>query len=76
MADRALLLGINNYKSISDLRGCINDVENMKRLLTESHGFDPSNIETLVDNEVIYDNIVDNFIWLFDGAQPDDRGRR
>jgi len=33
MARRALLVGINDYKGISDLRGCINDVTNMRDVI-------------------------------------------
>lgn len=73
MADKALLLGVNDYQSISDLRGCINDVNNMKQLLTESYAFDNSNIKTLMDKDVVLDNIVDGFTWLFEGAENDDR---
>jgi hypothetical protein len=30
---QALLVGINDYQGISDLRGCINDVINMRNIL-------------------------------------------
>ena len=30
MARRAVQVGINNYKTISDLNGCLNDVTNMR----------------------------------------------
>ena len=41
MPDKALILGINSYKSVSSLRGCVNDTDNMRRLLTETLGFPP-----------------------------------
>jgi len=31
--DKALLCGINEYQSVNHLRGCVNDVENMRQLL-------------------------------------------
>ena len=40
MPDKALLLGINDYKNVNSLRGCVHDVENMRRLLTEVCGFE------------------------------------
>ena len=44
MADKAFLTGINQYKTIGNLRGCVNDTESLQRLLTESLGFDPDNV--------------------------------
>ncbi len=50
MAKRALLVGINRYKiSGADLRGCVNDVKNLKSALTRYYGFADSNIRTLTD---------------------------
>ena len=73
MADKAVLLGINDYRNISDLRGCVNDVRNVERLLLDLYAFDESNIRVLTDSDVIYDNIVDSFTWLYTDANPDDR---
>ena len=53
MADKALLLGINEYESVGDLRGCLDDVENMTGVLTEVFGFDPKNIRTLLDQKAV-----------------------
>lgn len=44
MADKAILFGINTYKSIAGLRGCLNDVEDLQRLLVETHGFKPFDV--------------------------------
>jgi hypothetical protein len=50
MAKRALLVGINRYKIPgADLRGCVNDVKNLKSVLTRYYGFADSNIRTLTD---------------------------
>ena len=43
----ALLVGINDYKHVSDLKGAVNDVINMKALLVESFGF-PNNDEHIL----------------------------
>ena len=73
MADRALLVGINEYAFISDLRGCENDVQNMTHLLTETHGFAPQNIRQHLSQDATKANVLDGFTWLLDGVQRDDR---
>ena len=50
MARNALLVGVNDYKGISDLRGCINDVTNMRDILKTYLGFTNKDIRVLVDN--------------------------
>ena len=70
MADKAILFGINDYRSISDLRGCINDVENMKQLL-ERRGF--SKIKTFIDEDVTKKQVKKGFKWLFKNAAVGDR---
>lgn len=50
MAKRALLIGINRYKIRgADLRGCVNDVKNMQRVITRFYGFKSGDITTLTD---------------------------
>src|SRR5262245_26774755 len=50
MAKRALLIGINRYKIPgADLRGCVNDVNNLRAVLTEAYGFKGSDVTTLTD---------------------------
>src|SRR5262245_56254248 len=50
MAKKALLIGINRYKIPgADLRGCVNDVENMKGVLTQMYGFAGNDIAVLTD---------------------------
>ena len=50
MARRALLIGINSYLVPgADLRGCVNDVLDLKAVLTEFGGFRKSEITTLID---------------------------
>ncbi len=38
MVKKALLVGINDYKGVSDLNGCINDVKDMHFTLEASFG--------------------------------------
>ncbi len=73
MTDKAVLCGINNYELISDLSGCINDVKNIHKLLTEELNFDSNNIRTFFDEEVTKKTIHDAFKWLAEGAQASDR---
>lgn len=50
MAKKAVLIGVNRYRIPgADLRGCVNDVKNMKALLTSAYGFRAADISTLLD---------------------------
>jgi len=73
MADKALLVGINNYESISPLSGCLNDVANLKTLLKKDFGFSESNIEQLVEEDAIYSNIEDSLMSMIQQAEEGDR---
>ena len=46
----ALLIGINYTGTESELRGCINDVLNMKSILISKYGFLEENIDMLTDD--------------------------
>jgi hypothetical protein len=50
MAKRAVLIGINKYRTPgADLRGCVNDVKNLKKVLTEYYGFAGKDITVMTD---------------------------
>jgi hypothetical protein len=50
MAKRALLIGINRYQiGGADLRGCVNDVRDLRAALVEFHGFKKGDITVLTD---------------------------
>ena len=50
MAKKALLIGINRYRIPgADLRGCVNDVKNMRQVLTDLYGFKVNDVTTLTD---------------------------
>ena len=52
MAKKALLIGINRYMVPgADLRGCVNDVKNMRGVLSKYYGFPDKNIAQLTDLE-------------------------
>lgn len=50
---RALLVGINYIGTQYELRGCINDVENVKNKLVSSYGYNDANIVTITDNTTL-----------------------
>jgi hypothetical protein len=72
MARRALLVGINDYKGISDLQGCINDVTNMRDILKTLLGFTNANIRVLTDSRASKVNILSRLRWLVTGAKSGD----
>ena len=49
MVKRALLIGINYFGTSSELAGCHNDVDNMRRLLVELFDFTPGQIRVMKD---------------------------
>jgi hypothetical protein len=63
---KALLVGINEYKD-APLRGCVNDVKLMKKVLIEFHDFMDGYIRILVNREAKRQNIIDGLKWLAEG---------
>ena len=59
----ALLVGINNYQSISPLKGCINDVIDVRAKLL-SLGWNPTRIKVLVDEQATKSGILEGIHWL------------
>lgn len=52
MAKRALLIGINYIGTANQLRGCINDVTNMRNMLITHYHYLPENIVVLRDDSL------------------------
>ncbi len=73
MSKKAVLCGINNYQSQTDLRGCVNDVKNMSLLLTHVFGFVPEQIHQLTNEQVTKAAILQEWHWLIQTAQPGDQ---
>ena len=73
MTNKAVLCGINNYQAITDLRGCINDVNNIFDLLTQVYSFEPAQIHQLIDEQVTKAAIQYEYNWLLNEAQAGDR---
>jgi len=74
MAKRALLVGLNAYPNPENaLRGCLNDVRQMLRLLGDHFGFDQrSEIRTLTDARATTSGIKSGLAWLVAGARAGD----
>ncbi|GAB4383670.1 MAG: hypothetical protein Kow00121_45940 [Elainellaceae cyanobacterium] len=73
MNKKAVLCGINQYKSQTDLRGCVNDVKNIHQVLTETFEFEPTQIQQLVDEQVTKTAIWQKWQWLVQDAKPGDQ---
>lgn len=72
MARRALLVGINDYRSIKDLKGCLNDVGNMRDILKTYMGFTNNDIRILAESRASRKNILDRLQWMVKLAKPGD----
>ncbi|MBA7681391.1 hypothetical protein ES703_89729 [subsurface metagenome] len=71
-ARKALLVGINDYKGVGDLRGCVNDVLDMHFSLRSLFGFQTRDIRVLTDSRATKANIIHRLKWLVKGAQSGD----
>jgi metacaspase-1 len=75
---KSLFIGINYFGSKSELRGCINDVVNIKKFVVEHFKFpeDADHMKTLTDddeaNKPTRANILQAFDWLVSGAKAGD----
>ncbi|KAN0060987.1 Ca(2+)-dependent cysteine protease [Thecaphora frezii] len=74
---KALLIGINYFGQRGELKGCINDVQNLKRFLI-SRGYKEDDMVILTDDMrdarsiPTRQNITAAMHWLVRGAQPGD----
>jgi hypothetical protein len=73
MADKAAIFGVNEYKTVPSLNGCVNDVENMRSLLTSVFGFDPKNVRPFTDSKVTKAEVQRQMKWLFRDVGAGDR---
>lgn len=73
MADKAVILGINEYKKVNHLRGCVNDVESMKALLVGRFGFPEANVRTAVNRDVTKEKVLGHLAWLLQEVGEGDR---
>lgn len=70
---KALLVGINKYPK-QPLRGCVNDVFNMRDTLHSLYDLDEvKELVILTDDDATKANIADGLRWLADGSAADER---
>jgi len=75
---KALLIGINYFGTKFQLKGCINDVNNVRQFIQGKYNFKPSNTVILTDDAKdpklipTRANIISAIKWLIAGAQPGD----
>ena len=69
---RALLIGINRYKSVPGLQGSVNDVDTMREILITRWGFAAGNIVMLTDEQATRANMISALNLLVQQAGTDD----
>jgi hypothetical protein len=73
MANRALLVGINAYPSPNQLRGCINDIEDVAAYIKAQSRFRDDEIEKITDAKATTANILAALERLVAAVKPGDR---
>jgi uncharacterized caspase-like protein len=73
VTDRALLVGINAYPAPNELRGCINDIEDMAAFIVDAYGFHKPGIRLLKDAHATTHGIRTALAHLVHEAKPGDR---
>lgn len=69
---KALLVGINKYAG-APLRGCVNDVEEMQKLLSQRYGVSGAEqVKVLLDGKATTKEIEAGLSWLAEGAEEGD----
>lgn len=73
MTKRAFIVGLIGYRApINPLRGCINDVHQIKGVLQRYYGFDEEDIKLLLDEDATREGILAGLDWLVEGVQSGD----
>lgn len=70
--NRALLIGINTYPS-SPLNGCVNDISDMAKFLTEKCQFAMDDVRLLANDRATKKNIIERLNWLLKDLKSGDR---
>lgn len=75
---KALLIGINYFGSANELKGCINDVNNVSNFLMQNYHYKREDMVILTDNQSnpilqpTKDNILRAMSWLVKDARAND----
>ena len=75
MKNKALLVGINDYPLPgNDLRGCINDLEDMGHFIAEKNKvYAWENIRSITDRNATRQGILTQLDWLLEGVSAGDQ---
>lgn len=76
MVKKALLIGINYKGTDAELRGCINDIKNIKSILIDNCNYTIENIKVLTEESEILptkNNIENEINWLVSNCMPGDQ---
>jgi len=66
---KAFLIGINYQGTSGELRGCVNDVNDLKNMLINKYNYSSSNILTLTDSQATKQNIMTRLTQLLQSSQ-------
>ena len=69
MNKAALLIGINYINTSHELYGCINDINNVKKILIRQYNFNEENIKIITDDSndpPTREHIINGINWLVD----------
>ncbi|HEY7510715.1 MAG TPA: caspase family protein, partial [Vicinamibacteria bacterium] len=69
---RALLVGIDQYRQVTDLQGCVNDVRRMKDVLTRRFGFSEADVTVVTDDQATRAGIIAALQARSAAAEPGD----
>jgi len=70
--NQALLVGINDYGGVGDLRGCLNDLTNLRNVLKTFYGFTNEQIRVLTDERATCENILFRLRKMVKESKPGD----
>jgi len=68
----ALLIGINDYRTVTPLEGAVNDVQALRDVLVENWGFAPQDVHMVVNGEATHANILRELGALQQRSAPGD----
>lgn len=69
---KALLVGINYEGTDSELKGCVNDVYDLRNILVSKYDYKLEDIQLLINTKATRKNILDSFIALLQSANEGD----
>lgn len=74
MKKLALLIGINYPNTNNELKGCVNDVRGISKMLVDKFEFNTKDMQLLIDDTATKKNILTGLNYLVDQLAPGDVG--